>query len=310
MSETRSTVPTVTETEETFTSVRVRCAATVYCPREVTGPTPVIVMGHGATLTRRDGIPAFARRFAAAGYSVVAFDYRHWGDSDGHPRGWFSLSRQQSDWQAAVAFARQSDGVDPARVVLWGFSMGGGMALKTAAADPRIAAVIAVCPITDGLATWLEPAPVATAARMISRALRETITRQPVTMPVAGKPGDFAVLPAPEALPGFEHITAGRPWRNEISTSWLFPLAAFRPVTTVPRITAPVLYQVAQHDGMPSAGKVDKAIPRTPRAEVQRYPMDHFGPFRPEHQPAIATDASDFLRTRLDAAPHSLPGRK
>src|ERR1051326_990436 len=110
---------------------------------------------------------------------------------------WFSLSRQQSDWQAAVAFARQSDGVDPARVVLWGCS--------------------------------------GTTARMISRALRETITRQPVTMPVAGKPGDFAVLPAPEALPGFEHITAGRPWRNEVSTSWLFPLAAFRPVTTVPR---------------------------------------------------------------------------
>jgi hypothetical protein len=38
--------------------------------------------------------------------------------------------------------------------------------------------------------------------------------------------------------------------------------------------------------------------------------MDHFGPFRPEHQPAAATDASDFLRTRLDAVAHSLPGRK
>jgi hypothetical protein len=29
--------------------------------------------------------------------------------------------------------------------------MGGGLALKTAAADPRIGAVIAVCPMTDGL---------------------------------------------------------------------------------------------------------------------------------------------------------------
>ena len=167
MSETRKADLTVIEMEETFTSGGVRCAATIYRPQGVTGPTPVVVMAHGATLTRRDGIPAFARQFAATGYSVVAFDYRHWGDSDGHPRGWFSFGRQQSDWRAAVAFARQFDGIDPDRVVLWGFSMGGGMALKTAAADPRIAAVIAVCPMTDGLAAWLEPAPISMVLRIV-----------------------------------------------------------------------------------------------------------------------------------------------
>jgi uncharacterized protein len=147
----------------------------------------VIVMAHGLNLTRRDGIPAFARRFAATGYTAGAFDYRHWGDSDGHPREWFSFVRQKSDWRAAVAFARQLDGVDPHRAALWGFSMGGGMAPKTAAADPRIAAVIAVCPGIDGLAAWLEQAPAGTVLRMVSRALRETITRRPVTMPGRGQ---------------------------------------------------------------------------------------------------------------------------
>ena len=297
MSETRVTDRTVIETEETFTSGKVPCAATVYRPRGVTGATPVVVMAHGLTLTRRDGIPAFARGFTATGYSVVAFDYRHWGDSDGQPRGWFSLGRQQCDWRSAVAFTRQLDGVDPGRVALWGFSMGGGMALATAAADPQIAAVIAVCPMTDGLAAWLAPTSAGTALRMVARAARETITRRPVTMPAAGRPGDFAALPAPEALPGFELVTAGRAWRNEVSTSWLFPLAAFRPVAAVPRIAAPVLYQIAQHDGMLPAGAVDKAIARTPRAEVQRYPMEHFGPFSPEHHSAVATGASDFLRS-------------
>jgi hypothetical protein len=171
------------------------------------------------------------------------------------------------------------------------------MALTTAAADPRVAAVIAVCPLTDGLAMWLEPAPPGTVLRMLARAVRETITRRPVTMPAAGRPGDFAGLTAPEALPGFEYVTAGRPWRNQISTSWLFPLAAFRPVTAVPRIAAPVLYQIAEHDGMLPTGAVGKAIARTPGAEVRRYPMDHFGPFRPEHHTAVVADASDFLRT-------------
>jgi len=97
------------------------------------------------------------------------------------------------------------------------------------------------------------------------------------------------------------------------------PLAASRPVTAVPRITVPVLDQIARHDGMPSAGEVDKAIPRTPRAEAQRFPIDHFGPFSLEHHPTIATDASDFLRPPRDisctlrvtgtrAGPWRLPG--
>src|SRR4051794_38379110 len=50
------------------------------------------------------------------------------------------------------------------------------------------------------------------------RAVRETITRRPVTMPVAGRPGTLAVIAAPEALTGFERVTADRQpgdeWRN------------------------------------------------------------------------------------------------
>jgi len=163
--------------------------------------------------------------------------------------------------------------------------MGGAMALMTAAADPRITAVIAVCPLTDGLAMWLEPAPPGTVLRMVTRAVREMITRRPVTMPVAGKLGDFAGTTAPEALPGVEHLAAGRPWRNEISTSWLFSLAAFRPVTAVPRITTPVLYQIAQHDGMLPAGAVDKAIPRTAGPRSGATPRATSGPSAPNTTP-------------------------
>jgi len=72
MAEASRTDLTVTQTEESFTSQGVRCAATIYRPCGVTGPTPVAVMAHGITLTRRDGIPAFARRFAATGCCVVA----------------------------------------------------------------------------------------------------------------------------------------------------------------------------------------------------------------------------------------------
>jgi uncharacterized protein len=199
-----------------------RCAASLYRPDGVAGTAPCVVMGHGFTLTRGDGIPDYAERFAAAGVVVLAFDYRHWGGSEGEPRRWFSIRRQLEDWRAAVACARRLEGVDPDRIAVWGMSFAGAHALTTAAADARIAAVVALVPLTDGLAVWLEPAPPSVALRIIGRALRETITRRPVTVPVAGSPGALAALDAPEALPGFQRLGASSGWRNEVNTSWLF----------------------------------------------------------------------------------------
>ena len=48
-------------------------------------------------------LDTFAERFAAAGYSCLVFDYRHFGDSDGAPRQLLSIRRQLDDWAAAIA---------------------------------------------------------------------------------------------------------------------------------------------------------------------------------------------------------------
>ena len=66
-------------------------SASWYRPDVLAAAVPCVVMGHGFTLTRRDGIPEYAQRLAAAGFAALAFDYRHWGDSTGNPRGWISL---------------------------------------------------------------------------------------------------------------------------------------------------------------------------------------------------------------------------
>src|SRR6059058_1248466 len=87
--------------EVTFESGGMSCAATVYRPHSATAPLGCVVMGNGITLTRNDGIPDYATRFADAGFAVLAFDYRHWGDSGGEPRRWVSLTRQLEDWHAA-----------------------------------------------------------------------------------------------------------------------------------------------------------------------------------------------------------------
>jgi len=81
-------------------------------------------MGGGITLTRKDGIPDYAQRFADSGFAVLAFDYRHWGDSGGEPRRSVSVRSQLEDWRVAVQYARALEGIDPAQVALWGMCDG------------------------------------------------------------------------------------------------------------------------------------------------------------------------------------------
>jgi dienelactone hydrolase len=145
-----------------FSSGDARCHAWLYLPEAPSaddGPPPVIVMAHGLGAIKALRLGAFAERFQEAGYACLVFDYRHFGDSDGEPRELLSIPRQREDWRAAVTCARSLPEVDGSRVVLWGTSFGGGHAIATAAADHSIAAAIAQCPFTDGIASARQISP-------------------------------------------------------------------------------------------------------------------------------------------------------
>jgi uncharacterized protein len=129
----------------TFSSGRDRCAAWLYPAAGGAPGTPVIVMAHGFTGTRRDRPGPFAERFAAAGIAAMPFDYRGFGDSTG-AQDIVDIDRQLEDWRAAIAFARSLPGIDPGQVAVFGSSMGGGHALAAAAGDPRVVAAISQAP--------------------------------------------------------------------------------------------------------------------------------------------------------------------
>jgi len=71
------------------------------------------------------GCPPTPRR-SDAGFAVHVFDYRHFGASTGEPRQLLDIGRQHDDYRAVIAWARQLDGIDPDRIVLWGSSFSGG----------------------------------------------------------------------------------------------------------------------------------------------------------------------------------------
>ncbi|MBP2332059.1 S9 family peptidase [Corynebacterium freneyi] len=79
---------------------------------------------------------------------------------------------------------RSRDGVDPDRIVLWGTSFGAGHVIRAASRDPRVAAVIAQCPFTDGLASMftLPPAtlaPPGPTLRHVRKASKAEVRMQP-----------------------------------------------------------------------------------------------------------------------------------
>jgi dienelactone hydrolase len=252
-------------------------------------------MGHGFSLTRHDGLPAYAERLAAAGATVVVFDHRHLGDSPGEPRQRFRKPAQREDWRSAVTAARALDGVDPAQIVLWGFSFGGGHAVETAAEDGRIAAVVALAPFVDGLARVLAT-PLPVVAWILPRAVADLCGRTNL-IPVTGPPGTKAAMAFAGEAEGFAAVVPpGSPWRNEITPGLFLTVALHRPLAKAKKVACPLWVGIGEQDISVSRKAAGRLAARAPKGEFHRYPYDHWQPCAGDAPARIAADQIDFLR--------------
>ena len=129
-----------------FASGDADCAAWYY--RGTNGAC--VIMTGGFAVTKEPGTDLFAGRFNDAGFAVLAFDYRCFGESGGRPRQVARIRDQLADWQAALACAASQPGVDPAKLAIWSFSASGGHVFRVAASNPGLAAAIAQTPNADG----------------------------------------------------------------------------------------------------------------------------------------------------------------
>ncbi len=274
-----------------------RLAAYFYRPQGQQGPVPCVVMAHGFSATRDDGLPDYAEAFAAAGYAVVVFDYRHFGASDGEPRQHLDVLRQHEDYRRVVHWARHTEGIDPDRIVLWGTSFSGGHVLAVAAGDPRIAAVIAQAPFTDGLAVIRRiplPALMGIGAAWWADRFCALIRRGPVHLRVVGEPGTVAIMTQPDAVPGFTAMLGPNTlWRNEITARALMRVVFFRSFRLASRLRMPVLFCVCDADLATPPGPSVRAARAAPRGELRRYPYGHFDI---NADPQAKADQVDFLR--------------
>jgi dienelactone hydrolase len=122
-------------------------------------PTVILAPGWGATAAsaREDAV-----ELARAGYLVMLFDYRGWGDSDGRVmltdprpgaggtftapvrelRGYIDPGEQVEDWFNAISYAAADPRVDASRIGVLGSDLSGGHVIHVAAHEPRVRALV------------------------------------------------------------------------------------------------------------------------------------------------------------------------
>lgn len=292
-----------------FESGGVRCAADFYPPRTDDQKVPCVVMGHGGSGTKRLGLPHYAERFAAAGMAVLAFDYRHFGASEGEPRQVIDTAGQHDDYRAAVRYTRSRHDVDPQRIALWGTSLSGGHVLAVAADDAAIAAVVVQVPLIDGWhrgrrlrqrltwdITWRT-------TQFTAAALRDVVHQRlgwaPYLVPVVAETGQFAVFTEPDAKAAFEELggeSVG--WRNALAPRMIFDLPRYRK-GTAEKLRMPVLMCLADRDLQASATFAAGLAARMPDVEIHHYPVGHFDVYLEPLRNEIASTQAEFLQRQL-----------
>lgn len=138
-----------------FYSEGARLAALWRVPDEFSGPLRAIVQGPG-WLGLKDAklYVRYHEALTAAGFGVLVFDYRGFGDSEGD-RGTLSPRNQLQDLVNAVTYLTTREDVEADAIGVFGTGgTGGGNAVLLAARDPRVRVAVSQLPVADGR-DWL-----------------------------------------------------------------------------------------------------------------------------------------------------------
>lgn len=287
----------------TFDSDGDTCVGTLYEP-DRPRDAPVVVMAPGEGMRRSFGLPAVAERFAEAGYAAFLFDYRHFGDSEGEPRNLVSPSRQTADLRAAVDRLRRMADVGGRGVVLWGFSLGGGHALSVAADDHRVAAVMALSPVTDGR-KLVRSRGVGFAAKSLAVGLRDAVGSRVgsgASVPLVGEEGKLALLSQPGTKRSFVDLADRESdWTNETPARSLLGFPRYRPVKGLGEVDCPAFFLAGTDDEVVDAAWVEAAADAVDRSTLVRAPVGHFDVLADRFEPATHYQLA-FLEDYFGAA--------
>ena len=141
----------MSQTPVTFYSEGVKLVGELFAPDDLPpGQRRAgVVLCHGYTGVKDLYLPDNARALNEAGYVVLTFDYKGWGESEG-PRTRLAPYSRVADVQAALTFLGVQEAVDEERLGIYGTSYGGATVVWTGAVDRRVKCVVSVVGVGNG----------------------------------------------------------------------------------------------------------------------------------------------------------------
>jgi len=125
-----------------FPSEGVNLRGRYYLPKNKHTKPAIVIMGHGfsATIT---GMTAdkYAESFYNAGFAVLLYDHKSFGDSEGEPRFEINPWVQARGYIDALDFVTKLSEIDTNKIAIWGDSYSASMAIMVASIDKRVKAI-------------------------------------------------------------------------------------------------------------------------------------------------------------------------
>ncbi len=291
-------------------SAGIRCAATLHLP-EGPGPFPAILMVHGWGGVQDALTLPFYAPFNAAGFAVMTFDYRGWGQSDGAPRNVINPWHRERDVEQALQHLREQAAIDARRIVLWGTSFGGGHVVRIAARHPELLGAIAQVPMLDGSAA-VKAVPPLRLVRFGVAGLSDLLRgNRPIYLPVVGDRGAWSSMDRDGAADAMqkglramaEALGPAAPvYDNRVAARSLLTMGLYRPFTCLKRVRIPLLIIGAMRDSVAPFVETPIRALHNRRIRIETLDANHFDPY---FEPVLTRNLGfqlDFLKSLATAS--------
>jgi hypothetical protein len=139
-----------------FYSEGFKLCGDIYVPDDLPAgePRSGILLCHGYTGVKDLYLPDNARVLNEAGYVVMTFDYKGWGESEGKSPNRLAPYSRVADVQAAMTFLGVQPEVNEDSIGIYGTSYGGATVSWVGAVDQRAKCIVSVVGIGHG-ARWM-----------------------------------------------------------------------------------------------------------------------------------------------------------
>ena len=264
------------------------------------GPYAGIVQGPG-WLGLKDAklyLP-YHQALTAAGFAVLIFDYRGFGESDGD-RGTLSPAMQLEDLVNAVTYLQTRDDIDTTRIGVFGSGgTGGGNAVLLSAHDDRIRCAVSQVPVADGT-DWLK--------RMrreyewyeyLDRLDQDRRRRVTTGEGEMIHPREDIMVPTPERRKTSIKADVDGKIPSEIPLSAAYGVMAYKPIDVADRARALMVIAVESDATTPTdhAVALYEAAPEPKKLIIQRQ-TTHYAAYA-QHGDVVIPQIVDWFATHL-----------